>query len=61
MLGYTKCFWIIPGSVLAGPAPLDEGTLRAIMDVGVDTFVDLRMNGKPRGREPPTTLNSPPP
>ena len=54
VLGYTKCFWIIPGSVLAGPAPLDEGTLRAIMDVGVETFVDLRMNGRPRGGSHPT-------
>ncbi len=40
----TRCFWLIPGVVLAGPAPVTEQTLRPILQTGVRTFVDLRMN-----------------
>ena len=47
----TRCFWIIPGVVLAGPAPVSEETLRPILDRGVRMFVDLRMSIEGDGYE----------
>ena len=47
----TRCFWVIPGVVLAGPAPVNEETLRPILDRGVRIFVDLRMSIEGDGYE----------
>ena len=46
LLSGTKCFWVIPGCILAGPAPTSDGTIRQILDAGVRSFVDLRATGE---------------
>ena len=42
LLTGTKSFWVIPGCILAGPAPTDSRTVRLILETGVRAFVDLR-------------------
>ena len=46
VLGESKCFWVIPGAVLFGPAPLEPSVLHAIVAAGVSTIVDLRADGE---------------
>jgi hypothetical protein len=46
LLPGTKCFWVIPGVVLAGAAPTTETMLKAILSAGVGCFVDLRVPGE---------------
>ena len=46
LLPGTRCFWVIPGSVMAGPAPSSEAMLRPLLESGVRSFVDLRMSSE---------------
>jgi hypothetical protein len=38
-LPHPGCYWVLPGRLLAGPYP--ELHLRALLDAGIDCFVDL--------------------
>ena len=46
LLSGTKCFWVIPGVILAGPTPDNGHTVRRILETGVRAFVDLRAMGE---------------
>ena len=46
LLSGTKCFWTIPGCILAGPTPTSGHMVRRILDTGVRAFVDLRAMGE---------------
>jgi len=37
-----RCFWVIPGKVLAGPVPSNQTAIKTVLKAGVRTFVDLR-------------------
>ena len=48
----TKCFWIIPGCILAGPAPTTDAEVRHVLeDAECRVFVDLRAPGEGKGYE----------
>lgn len=42
----TRCFWVIPGSVLAGPVPDSDKMCLDMLTAGVRHFVDLRAKGE---------------
>ena len=48
----ANSYWVVPGSLLAGEYPLGETPadsqlrLRSLMDVGIDTFLDLTHPGE---------------
>ena len=43
-LPHNECYWVLPGRLLAGPYP--EIHLRALLDAGVDCFIDLTRGGE---------------
>jgi hypothetical protein len=43
-LPHRDCYWVVPGRLLAGPYP--EIRLHALLDAGVDCFVDLTRSGE---------------
>lgn len=56
-----KCYWVVPGKLLAGEHPKKSGSmanLKALEDAGIVSFIDLTVEGE-FGLKP-TTISSKP-